>query len=105
MPIRLISKSAFHPGGRIYRQAETNWEMPNPMAITWDTAVKEIQNHRKLNPGFPFPTTYEACDWDLENYTCLRLGNSPLFCRNDDPHAPALIQQPRVTSQPGCKTC
>lgn len=105
MPVRLISKNKFPPQGWVYRQAETGWTAPDPMSSAYWVTVDQIIKHRLLNPGFPFATTREAVDWDLENYTCLRLKNSPQFCRNDDPSAPALIQLPRATAKSGCKTC
>lgn len=66
------------PGGWSFRQPETNWSIPTPIAWTFDQAVQYIIKHRKQNPAITakhnLATSVEAVGTELEKYTRKRLG-------------------------------
>jgi len=105
MPTVLIDRNKFPPGGWVFRQPETNWTAPTPMASNFLDTVKQIIAHRNLNPGFPYSTVAETVGWELENYTCLRLKNNPQYCHSDEPHAAARIATKNVTPKRRCRSC
>lgn len=65
-------------GGWIFRQPQTGWTAPTPVASTFSQTVQLIINHRKQNPAITakhkLATNVEAVSVELEKYTRKRLG-------------------------------
>lgn len=66
------------PGGWSFRQPETGWTAPTPIASTFDQTVQLIIAHRKKNVAITakhkLATNPEAVATELEKYTRKRLG-------------------------------
>lgn len=84
------------PNGWMYRQPETGWTAPTPIASTFDQTVQLIVDHRKKNPAITakhkLATNKEAVASELERYTRKRLGlpeaSSPVpFWESHNPFA------------------
>lgn len=73
-----INRHTTPPGGWVFRQPQTGWKAPTPIASTFDQTVILILQHRKGNPAIVakhnLPITKEAIGWELENFTRARLG-------------------------------
>lgn len=81
----LISKSVFPPGGWWYYEAKTSWPKDAKSYFAGNTYYEvrdKMAVHRTSNPlrFTPEQCTPEACDADLEKFTCLRLANNPNYC-------------------------
>lgn len=74
----LISRRTFPPGAWSYFQPHTNWQAPP--GLTFDQVVDAIIKHRRANPRFGLSTDRAAVETELDEYTCLRLGNDPAYC-------------------------
>lgn len=75
----LVSTTRIVPGGWLYKQKETGWEIPSDMRMApFPMAVQSIVQHRQKNnlPG----ATIEAATADLDTATCQRLGFDPRWC-------------------------
>lgn len=66
------------PGGWSFRQPQTGWSAPTPIASTFDQTVQLIIKHRKANlpitAKHKLATNVEAVASELETYTRKRLG-------------------------------
>lgn len=62
----------------MFRQPETGWTAPTPIASSFDQTVVLIQKHRKANPAITtksrLATNPEAIAFELETFTRKRLG-------------------------------
>lgn len=99
--IVLKSRSLFPPGGWQYRQPETGWAAPSPMASTFDQTVTQILKHRWANSHLNLSNKQDEIAAELDAYTCARLGNDPEYCTNLDvlPKAEALPATPQAAEQ------
>lgn len=101
--MKLIDRSQFPPGGWIFRQPETGWQVPNPMNHSFDETVRIIADHRLQNPRFNLSTSFDQVASDLESQTCARLGNNPHWCVSTSADAgfAALTDAQKKTAQGG----
>ena len=100
----LITRRKTPPGGWKFRQAETRWENPMPLAGSFEEAVERIIKHRQANPRFNLPTDFETVSTELDNFTCLRLNNDPKQCTDAGGAAKkalALLRQGRLQAGSG----
>lgn len=85
MPMKLISRSTFPPGGWWLYIPQTNWPPKNSAqqffaGKTGDQVVDLLVEHALGNPRHDLPKTREAA-WDyLELFTCTRLRGDPNYC-------------------------
>jgi hypothetical protein len=106
MNYRLISRDKFPPGGWKFYQPETDWKNPNPMTSSFTNSAKEILKHRKLNPNFPYSLDLDQIEWELENFTALRMAGNPRYVAAYDPErTPASIVQAQKRHTSGCRAC
>jgi hypothetical protein len=65
----------------MWRQPQTNWSIPNPVALTFNQAVQAIVVHRAANPAiaarFNLSTDPGMVANELERFTRQRLGLPP----------------------------
>lgn len=74
----LKSRRQFPPGHFSYFQPQTGWSAP--LGLTFDQVVAALIKHRIANPRFDLSTEPEMVAKELDEYTCLRLGNDPNYC-------------------------
>lgn len=74
----LRSRRLFPPGGFAYFQPQTSWAAPS--GATFDEVVNALINHRQSNPRFNLPTDRDTVAMELDEFTCLRIGNDPNYC-------------------------
>jgi len=74
----LKSRRIFPPGGWAFFQPQTGWNA-RPGA-TFEETVRELIKHRSANPRFNLSTDFDEVAAELDQYTCLRLGNNPEYC-------------------------
>lgn len=79
----LKSKMRNPPQGWLFRQAETNWTNPLPMATTFEKTVKAIVAMRLNNPRHKLETDPLKVADELEQYTVTRLKNHEQWCAPD----------------------
>lgn len=101
---RLRSRDKFPPMGWTFYQAETGWHAPAPMSTSFIRTRDQIISHRRLNPAFPLTTDPDAVEWELENFTVLRLGPSSNYVYGADP-LPQSAPLPNVVKKRGCGAC
>lgn len=84
LPMPLLNRRIFVPGGWFFYQPQTNWP-PDPNSffagMTFDQAVAKIIEHRKANPRFNLTVDPEEVAAELDLFTCFRLNFDPNFCR------------------------
>lgn len=103
MAFRLISTAKFPPKGWIYYQSETGWRSPKPMETGFAATRDQIIAMRSKNPAFPLSTKPDIVEWELENFTCLRLKNDPHWVYSTDP---AQVAEPVIRHvKRRCGTC
>lgn len=73
--MRLKTRSMFPPGGWVFTQPQTGWDLR--FGMTFDQAVEAIINHRRSNPRFNLTTEFNAVAAELEGYTIARLRSIP----------------------------
>lgn len=84
LPMPLLNRRIFVPGGWFFYQPQTNWPAdPNAFfaGMTFDQVVAEIIQHRKANPRFNLTTDPEEVAAELDLFTCFRLNFDPNYCR------------------------
>lgn len=73
-----LSHSTFPPGGWQFRQPQTNWTAPAPIANTFDQQVTNIIKHRLANPAITakhkLATDFGSVSLELDRFTRTRLG-------------------------------
>lgn len=79
MPYILKNVNQHPPGGFPYLESATGMLLENP-GFSFINMTTAIQHHRKNNPKYGLPTTFQECSWALEDYTCARLNNDPAYC-------------------------
>lgn len=72
----LKTTNTYPPAGFLYTEPSTGYR-PNPMQ-SFNSVVADLVRHRKGN-NLPRATFAEASE-DIQNATCLRLGNDPNWC-------------------------
>lgn len=80
MSYALKSRSRTPKGGWIFRQPEANWEMPIPLAQTFDAAVGQIRRMRMNNRKLNLNTDPDAIGEELEQFTVARINFDPEWC-------------------------
>jgi len=74
----MLDRHTFPPSGWVYRQIQTGWVNPMPLAFTFDKTVEEIIKHRLKNPAITkqhnLSTNFSEVATELEQYTMRRLG-------------------------------
>jgi hypothetical protein len=73
--MRLKTRSEFPPGGWVFTQPQTGWQLP--FGRTFTQAVDAIIIHRRSNPRFGLTTDYNAVAGELEAFTIARLRSMP----------------------------
>lgn len=91
----LLSLTRTPPGGWMYRQPETGWEIPDPLAGDINDNARKIMRHREANPRFKFSTEFDDCKAELIATTCVRLRWDVKWCH---PGGPML--EKKVLSRP-----
>lgn len=75
-----FNRHTIPPSGWVFRQPQTGWSAPSPVAFTFDQQVLNIVKHRLANKAicqkYNLATNPEAVAQELENYTRARLGLS-----------------------------
>jgi len=72
------------PGGYYFEDPKTAQRFEG-MGITFNGQVGKIIEHRQANPKIYPPADYKSLSFDhvafeLDNYTCTRIGSHPRFC-------------------------
>lgn len=80
MSYTLKSRSRTPKGGWAFRQPEANWEMPLPLAQTFESATRLIRQMRINNRKLNLPTDAGSVARDLEQFTLARLNFDPEWC-------------------------
>ena len=103
---RLISRDSFPPGGWKFFQPETGWWAPAPNETSFDRTAVQIYNHRQLNKSFQFSLDLDSIEWELENFTALRLKHNPRYVSSYDPETQTaqIANAPRRKTR-GCGSC
>ncbi len=74
----MLDRHLFPQHGWLFRQIQTGWVNPMPLAYTFDRSVEEIIRHRKKNPAITakhkLSTDFDTVADELEKYTMKRLG-------------------------------
>lgn len=74
----MLDRHTFPSGGWAFRQPQTGWTAPTPLASTFGQTVAQIIKHRKGNPAitakFQLATDPKKVAWELETFTRKRLG-------------------------------
>lgn len=105
MPFRLITTTKFPPQGWVYYQPETGWRTPAPLETGFAATRDQIIAMRSKNPAFPLSTKPEIVEWELENFTCLRLKNDPHWVYSNDPSQQAEPIIRNVAKKRRCGSC
>jgi hypothetical protein len=90
-----LKRNETPPGGWKYHQPETNWNMPNPVAQSWESAVQLIQKHREANAVLKKIASVLQVEKDLEAFTLARFPQE----------TKSLIQPDEAPRRKGCRTC
>lgn len=76
-----LSETEIPPGGWRFRQVQTNWELPDPIAHPLDEATDLIIAHRRQNPGvveqFGLSLEFWKVKAELIEFNRARLGIPP----------------------------
>lgn len=75
----LLNRNNWPPGGFSYFEPKLNWWAPKD-GLSFALKARQIQSVRIANPASGLDPSSEACEADLDAYTCARLGNDPAWC-------------------------
>ncbi len=110
MPFRLIRRDGnWPPAGWVFQDPRTGQKFDG-MSADFKAQVLNVITHRFANAKKYDPSKHEFFDYEsvaveLEEYTCLRLGQDKRYCFDTEKSTRRTVEAPIDGSEPNCPAC